>query len=156
MADSDDSYEFVKNSRSSSDSDDEMDVEVEGDEVEEPSMSSLVRDKSHPPFAHSSSSIVSFPPLTLPLFLSLVFPSSPQEHKELGNRSYKSGDYRTAISHYTDALSPAYKGSDDQKTRASYHGNRAAAYMMILMYEDAIADCDEAIALDQTNPKVSK
>lgn len=37
---------------------------------------------------------------------------------------------------------------------ASYYGNRAAAAMMLLQYQEAAEDCDRAIALTPENPKL--
>lgn len=77
------------------------------------------------------------------------------EHKESGNKCYKSKDYRGAIAHYTLAIaaatdaSPAVEGS----VLASYHSNRAAAFSMILQYEKTIEDCDAAVAADPTFSK---
>lgn len=37
---------------------------------------------------------------------------------------------------------------------ASYYGNRAAAAMMLLLYEQAAEDCERAIQLTPDNPKL--
>ena len=36
---------------------------------------------------------------------------------------------------------------------ATYYTNRAAAYLMVLQYKEALNDCDKAIAIDKTNSK---
>jgi len=81
----------------------------------------------------------------------------------MGNEQYKGQDYRKAIELYSKAieLSEADREAgeaDDKdalgKITASYYSNRSAAYMMILMYEDSIKDCDSALALDSSNTKV--
>mmetsp|Transcript_7773 Transcript_7773/g.14654 ORF Transcript_7773/g.14654 Transcript_7773/m.14654 type:complete len:541 (-) Transcript_7773:1681-3303(-) len=80
------------------------------------------------------------------------------EHKENGNSSYKQQDYRTAISHYTLAIetakdlrqSPSSASLQqpppcDSSILATYYNNRAAAFTMILQYEEVIEDCNQAI-----------
>jgi len=71
-------------------------------------------------------------------------------------------DYRGAIAHYTLAIEAAKSDLEDAdeplatETRpllASYYGNRAAAFTMILKYRDAIEDCDAALAVDPTFTK---
>lgn len=37
---------------------------------------------------------------------------------------------------------------------ASYYGNRSAAAMMLLQYQEAADDCDRAIQLTPENPKL--
>lgn len=81
------------------------------------------------------------------------------DHKQDGNESYKKKDYRGSISHYTLAINAAKEeqqedddedGSDnefDPEVLASYYNNRAAAYTMILNYEETISGCNEAINL---------
>uniref|UniRef100_A0A7S0GMX5 J domain-containing protein n=1 Tax=Proboscia inermis TaxID=420281 RepID=A0A7S0GMX5_9STRA len=67
-------------------------------------------------------------------------------------------DYRGAIAQYTLAIEIAKTEidqdsnaatSDLTKQLASYYGNRAAAFTMLLKYREAIADCDEAITHDR-------
>lgn len=85
------------------------------------------------------------------------------EYKRDGNESYKAKDYRGALAHYTLAINAAKDeqqeggGNDDDDPNnskncdpeilASYYNNRAAAYTMILQYDEAIADCNEAIKI---------
>mmetsp|Transcript_22092 Transcript_22092/g.48044 ORF Transcript_22092/g.48044 Transcript_22092/m.48044 type:complete len:531 (+) Transcript_22092:38-1630(+) len=78
------------------------------------------------------------------------------EHKQNGNESYKRKDYRIAIAHYTLAIETAKEEREDEddptkkydpETLATYHNNRAAAFTMILQFDEAVADCDEAINL---------
>ncbi len=79
-------------------------------------------------------------------------PVSHSEHKENGNTAYKQKDYRTAIAHYTLAIETAKEldGEDecDPAIIATYLNNRAAAATMILQYDDAVNDCDEAISFN--------
>lgn len=80
---------------------------------------------------------------------------SHPEHKEHGNVAYKQKDYRTAIAHYTLAIETAKETltNEDEQDRcdpgtiATYLNNRAAASTMILQYDEAVSDCNEAISL---------
>jgi DnaJ family protein C protein 7 len=94
------------------------------------------------------------------------------DHKENGNTAYKQKDYRTAIAHYTLAIETAAASisrnsndnleedegmamamslekstSCDPEILATYYNNRAAAATMILLYEEAVQDCNQAITL---------
>jgi len=66
-------------------------------------------------------------------------------HKKAGNCAYKNGDYDLAITNYTLAINNASDldssnvGSD---IIATYYTNRAAAYAMILKFNEALADCN--------------
>jgi DnaJ family protein C protein 7 len=82
------------------------------------------------------------------------------EHKANGNAAYQQKDYRTAIGHYTSAIDLAKKElallredflvpGELASQLASYYGNRAAAFTMILKYQEALDDCDHAIQVDQ-------
>ena len=72
----------------------------------------------------------------------------PEEEEEdaeswklMGNTKYKSGDYRGAITCYDRAIIVA-------PTTSAYYGNRAAANMMLLKYNEVIQDCSVAIAME--------
>ena len=74
------------------------------------------------------------------------------DHKQNGNECYKAKDYRGAIAHYTLAINAAKEelhgdGDSDPEILASYYNNRAAAYTMILQYDETVSDCNEAINL---------
>ncbi|KAI0024702.1 hypothetical protein F4780DRAFT_550557 [Xylariomycetidae sp. FL0641] len=81
-------------------------------------------------------------------------PSSPvpsdadqaENFKSLGNQSFKSKDYKKAITQYTKAIE-LVPGS------ATYLSNRAAAYMSDGQYAKALEDCSRAVDLDPQNPK---
>ena len=90
------------------------------------------------------------------------------EHKLQGNEFYKKKDYRSAIASYTNAIDLALvafeslsKEGEEAKpaadelsmTIASYYGNRSAALLMILKYEDVIEDCTSAIKFNSTMVK---
>lgn len=69
------------------------------------------------------------------------------------NDVFKRGKYADAVSMYTEALTidPANK-----VTNAKLLGNRATANMKLKNYEDARADCDQALKLDPTYTKAKK
>mmetsp|Transcript_34480 Transcript_34480/g.103125 ORF Transcript_34480/g.103125 Transcript_34480/m.103125 type:complete len:547 (-) Transcript_34480:525-2165(-) len=83
------------------------------------------------------------------------------EHKANGNECYKKKDYRGAIAHYTLAIETAKAEIDDgvdaatetKPLLATYYGNRASAFNMILKYKEALEDCDAALA---TEPSFTK
>lgn len=68
-------------------------------------------------------------------------------------------DYRGAIGHYTLAIETAKTDLESSNESvqvsilASYYSNRAAAFSMLLQYETAISDCDEAISVDPSFAK---
>lgn len=72
--------------------------------------------------------------------------TSAEEYKLQGNEKYKQGDYRGAIALYDEAI-------DAAPTEPAYYGNRAAANMMLLKYDDVIKDCNLAIVMDPTFSK---
>ncbi|ORY04598.1 hypothetical protein K493DRAFT_51897 [Basidiobolus meristosporus CBS 931.73] len=59
-----------------------------------------------------------------------------EEIKEYANEEFYLGDYKVAIALYTKAI--------EMESRAVYHGNRAAAFMMLGLYRGAIVDCHRA------------
>lgn len=61
--------------------------------------------------------------------------------KEQGNRHFEQRAFRDAIKLYNKAISIA-------PDVASYYGNRAAAWLMLEVYRECIADCQHAIRLD--------
>ena len=73
--------------------------------------------------------------------------------KEEGNGHFKSGRYQPAVEVYTNALSvdPLNKG-----TNSKILNNRAMCYSKLKQYENAIADCDQAIKLDPSYTKARK
>jgi len=99
---------------------------------------------------------------------------SHAEHKENGNKAYQQKDYRAAIAHYTLAIELAKLENEgpehghgygaptddipmvvvvDNTRIAAYYGNRAAAFTMLLKYQEALDDCDHAIQVDPTFTK---
>lgn len=76
-------------------------------------------------------------------------PPPSLNHKELGDNCYKKGDYKGAITNYSNAIAV-----DPQN--ALLYLNRAAASIMNLAYAEAIQDCNTTIKynIDQvTNAK---
>ena len=61
--------------------------------------------------------------------------------KELGNSKYKVGKYQEAVDAYTSAI-------EADPSEATYHGNRAAALLMLKKYDEALQDCKQAIKMD--------
>ena len=75
----------------------------------------------------------------------LIF-SIAEEKKKLGNDQYKAQNYQSALKFYSDAISLC----PDSPT---YYGNRAACYMMLSNYTNALNDARTAVRL---NPKFEK
>ncbi|CAM9759635.1 unnamed protein product, partial [Ectocarpus sp. 8 AP-2014] len=95
---------------------------------------------------------------------------TPQEWKSKAGDLYKAKDYRGAIAVYTQGIEACLQQREEQGggangdngggekpeeafdavAVAALYGNRAASYVMILGYEQAILDCDRAVEL---NPK---
>ena len=65
-----------------------------------------------------------------------------EKHKNKGNDSYKTGNYREAIEFYNKAIELCPKS-------AAYYGNRSAAYLMINKYKEAIEDAKMSTRLDE-------
>lgn len=74
-----------------------------------------------------------------------IIPKSPEEvaelKKENGNQLYKIKQYRSALPFYTEAIELCPE-------TAAYYGNRAACYMMLNRFADALEDARRAVALD--------
>uniref|UniRef100_A0A7S1AJ66 Uncharacterized protein n=1 Tax=Noctiluca scintillans TaxID=2966 RepID=A0A7S1AJ66_NOCSC len=69
-----------------------------------------------------------------------------QSLKELGNQHFKNGAYRDALQLYSKAINA---GADKVET-AKLYANRAAAWLTLEAYQEAIQDCQAAIVLDPT------
>ncbi|KAF7194444.1 Vegetative incompatibility protein HET-E-1, partial [Pseudocercospora fuligena] len=68
---------------------------------------------------------------------------SADAHRTNGNDAYKRGDYSTAVAEY----------SRDSGSSRSYQ-NRAAAYMSLKQYGEALKDCETANSIDPQNSKI--
>lgn len=63
--------------------------------------------------------------------------------KENGNQLYKIKQYRSALPLYTEAIELCPE-------TASYYGNRAACYIMLSLYQDALEDARKSVQLDSS------
>lgn len=72
------------------------------------------------------------------------------EFKEVANGEYKKGNYNEAIKLYTDCLQldPEYRSYN-----SIIYCNRAAAYMNLKKYREALADINKSIELDHQYAK---
>ncbi|CAG9944975.1 unnamed protein product [Clonostachys rosea f. rosea IK726] len=70
-----------------------------------------------------------------------------EAHKDSGNQFFKDEKYDLAIEQYTKAI-------ETIPSSAVYLGNRAAAYMAHFRWEEAFADCLNAMALETPTPKL--
>lgn len=61
--------------------------------------------------------------------------------KENGNQLYKIKQYRSALPFYTEAINLC-------PDVAAYYGNRAACYIMLNRFEEALEDVRQAVQLD--------
>lgn len=73
-----------------------------------------------------------------------------EEAKEKGNAAFKSGDNQGAVTHYTVGidLDPYNK-----TISSTLYANRAAAYLKLKKYTESLADCNKAIALNDSYAK---
>lgn len=69
-----------------------------------------------------------------------------QELRKKGNDLFEAQDYEAAVEHYTAAIK---KGAT-----SVLHSNRAAAYMMLGWWQQALRDCKAALRKDPNNVKV--
>lgn len=72
--------------------------------------------------------------------LAFIDPQKSLEHKELGNKYFKEGQYPEAIKEYGLAL----KRNPNDHT---IYSNRAAAYMKLGEYHLGLQDCEAGIKL---------
>lgn len=66
---------------------------------------------------------------------------TPDEMKEAGNQYYKQQNYTEALNCYTQAINLC-------PTCAAYYGNRAATYIMLNKYREALEDARQSTKLD--------
>lgn len=63
--------------------------------------------------------------------------------KENGNQLFKIKQYRSALPLYTEAINLCPE-------TAAYYGNRAACYIMLNRYTEALNDARKSVQLDQS------
>ncbi|XP_024883055.1 protein unc-45 homolog B-like [Temnothorax curvispinosus] len=66
-----------------------------------------------------------------------------QEWKEKGNEEFNKGNWSEALSDYTNALNLVENNAE----KTVYYKNRAAAYLKLNDYENALEDCDSALKI---------
>ena len=71
--------------------------------------------------------------------------------KEEGNKLYKAKNYNRAISKYSDGVAcrVSQMGANSELQLALL-GNRAACYMMVSKFEEALSDCEAALLVDSS------
>lgn len=65
-----------------------------------------------------------------------------ERYKQLGNASYKEGEYAEALEFYTKAIF-------HNPNNAGYYGNRSATLLMLEKYQRALEDAVKSIKLDE-------
>ncbi|KAF5951892.1 hypothetical protein HYC85_009836 [Camellia sinensis] len=66
--------------------------------------------------------------------------------KEKGNAAFKGRQWNKAVSYYSEAIKL-------NEMNATYYCNRAAAYLELGCFREAVEDCSKAISLDKKNVK---
>mmetsp|Transcript_16756 Transcript_16756/g.25180 ORF Transcript_16756/g.25180 Transcript_16756/m.25180 type:complete len:171 (-) Transcript_16756:114-626(-) len=67
--------------------------------------------------------------------------------REIGNEAFKNKDLDQAVASYSEGLEQLV-GTDQKEQRATLLSNRSAAYASMEKWSEALADADEAIALN--------
>merc|ERR1712166_166087 len=71
--------------------------------------------------------------------------------KEEGNKLYKAKNYNRAISKYSDGVAcRVSQMGDNSELQLALLGNRAACYMMVSKFEEALSDCEAALLVDNS------
>merc|ERR1719445_2186675 len=75
----------------------------------------------------------------------------PEKLKEAGNDFFKKGEWDDALECYTEAIKKTR--GDCEKQKAIYFKNRAACYLKMDRFEDAVDDCTKSRDLTPNDPK---
>ncbi|TNJ26374.1 Small glutamine-rich tetratricopeptide repeat-containing protein [Giardia muris] len=73
-----------------------------------------------------------------------------EEYKDRGNKAFKEGNFKEAVTLFTQALEIAGANNESSEVRAIYYANRAAARVNLDTekdIDDAIDDCEQAVSL---------
>ena len=73
--------------------------------------------------------------------------------KEEGNNLFKSGKYAEASSKYTEAIDKSSTGSNGNDEMVILRRNRAACFLKMKQYDEAIADCLRVLELSPSDVK---
>lgn len=72
-----------------------------------------------------------------------------EKFKNEGNQAFAAGKYEEAIELYTKAV----KAGGEDREVAVFHKNRAAAYLKLDQYKEAVDDCDATLRVIPEDPK---
>lgn len=76
--------------------------------------------------------------------------SEASKFKDEGNEAFKNGKYEAAIELYTKAIECVKEGTFD---KAVYYKNRAAAYLKLDEFKNAMDDTTKALDITPNDPK---
>ena len=82
------------------------------------------------------------------MYLSWLLTVKVDELKDLGNKAFTAGDFKTSIEHFTEAIAL------DSKNHVLY-SNRSAAFASLKKYKEALSDAEKTVALKPDWAKVS-
>ncbi len=82
-----------------------------------------------------------------------------EKHKNEGNLHYAAKEYEKAISSYRAGLEACVVSNDDDDSsqvplRVALRSNLAVTLLKVFNYQQALQECNLALELDPTNPKV--
>ena len=69
------------------------------------------------------------------------------DQKNKADKAFRAGQFNDAVRHYSQAVTLS-DGRDDTRWEAILLSNRAAAYMKLRHFAEAVADCHQAVARD--------